>query len=115
MSCILIVEDEPAILRLVTMVVQELGLEVVAVPDAETALETMAERRPRIVLADVRLPGMDGLELVRRIRSDPDLARVPVLLMSAYGEPMDHDGDGFLAKPFDPDQLTEFLRRHLET
>ncbi|GBD13285.1 Sporulation initiation phosphotransferase F [bacterium HR24] len=109
----LVVEDEPAILRLVTMVVQDLGFQVIAVPDAEAALEAIAREKPQVVLTDVRLPGMDGVELARRIRSDPALAGVPVLLMSAYGEPRDHDGDGFLSKPFDLDQLIEFLRRHL--
>ncbi len=109
----LVVEDEPAILRLVTMVVQDLGFQVIAVSDAEAALEAIAREKPQVVLTDVRLPGMDGVELARRIRSDPALAGVPVLLMSAYGEPPDHDGDGFLSKPFDLDQLIEFLRRHL--
>ncbi|HXG41546.1 MAG TPA: response regulator [Dehalococcoidia bacterium] len=109
----LVVEDEPAILRLVSLVLQDLGLDVVVASDAETALDMVYSRRPDIVLADVQLPGMDGIELARRLKLDPALARTPVLLMSAYGEPPDHQGDGFLPKPFNPEELTDFLRSYL--
>jgi CheY-like chemotaxis protein len=107
------VEDEPAILRLVTIVLEEMGCQTLAVPDAETALEVLAHHIPDLVLADVRLPGMDGIELARRLKRDPSLARTPVLLMSAYGEPADHDGDGFLPKPFDLEELAYFLARYM--
>ncbi len=109
----LIVEDEPAILRLVTLVLQDLGFEVMVASDAETALEMVSRQRPDILLADVELPGMNGIELARRLKLDQSLAHMPVLLMSAYGEPPDHRGDGFLPKPFTPEELTEFLRGYL--
>jgi CheY-like chemotaxis protein len=109
----LVVEDEPAVRRLVSIVLEELGCRVLTAPDAEAALELLATARPDLVLADVRLPGMDGIELARRLKRAPHLARVPVLLMSACGEPPHHDGDGFLPKPFDLEQLTDFLARYL--
>jgi CheY-like chemotaxis protein len=64
-----------------------------------------------MVLTDVRLPGMDGVELTRRIKAE-DESQVPVLLMSAHGEPKGHQGDGFLPKPFDVEEFAVFVRRY---
>jgi CheY-like chemotaxis protein len=112
MQSILVVDDEPAIVRMVLAIIEEMGFaETYTAPDAETALEVFEERHPSIVLTDVKLPGMDGVELARRIKSD-EYAETPVLLMSAHGEPKSHPGDGFLAKPFDVDQFAGFVQRH---
>lgn len=110
----LVVDDEPAILRLVVLVLRDLGYETLAAPDAETAAGILAFRRPDLIITDVRLPGTDGLEFTRRIKSAPPLKSTPVLLISAYGEPASHPGDGFLAKPFDIDRLTEFVEPYLD-
>jgi CheY-like chemotaxis protein len=112
---ILVVDDEPVIVRMVVAIIEELGFgETYTAPDAETALEVFEERHPSIVLTDVKLPGMDGVELARRIKSE-DEAHTPVLLMSAHGEPKSHQGDGFLAKPFDVDQFAGFVARYART
>lgn len=108
----LVVDDEPAILRLVSLVLRDLGYETLAATDAETAAGILAFRRPDLVITDVRLPGADGLELARRVKNAPRLQSTPVLLISAYGEPPSHEGDGFLPKPFDIDSLTEFVSRY---
>lgn len=110
----LVVDDEPAILRLVILVLRDLGYETLAAPDAETAAGILAFRRPDLIITDVRLPGVDGLELARRVKDAPPLQSTPVLLISAYGEPRSHDGDGFLAKPFDIDSLTDFVAPYLD-
>ena len=68
---------------------------------------------PDFVISDVKLPGMDGLELARRIKSEQK--QKPVLLMSAFGEPRNHAGDGFLAKPFDIDGLVDFVSPYLDS
>jgi CheY-like chemotaxis protein len=112
---ILVVDDEPAIVRMVVAIIDELGFgETYTAPDAETALEVFEECHPSIVLTDVKLPGMDGVELARRIKSE-DAAHTPVLLMSAHGEPKAHPGDGFLPKPFDVDQFAGFVARYVRT
>ncbi|MBI2912449.1 MAG: response regulator [Chloroflexi bacterium] len=105
----MVVEDEPAILRMVTFALRSLGYQAHAAPDAETALELLDSVRPDVIVADVRLPGMDGVELTRRVKSNGDLSSTPVVLMSAYGEPAQHEGDGFLPKPFDVDQLAAVI------
>ncbi|HLA82794.1 MAG TPA: response regulator [Thermoleophilia bacterium] len=104
----LVVDDEPTILRLVVLVLQDLGYETLAAPDAETAAGILAFRRPDLIITDVRLPGTDGVELTRHIKAAPPLQSTPVLLISAY-EPPSHAGDGFLPKPFDIDGLTDFV------
>jgi CheY-like chemotaxis protein len=109
----LVIDDEPAILRLVAVILEDLGCETLTARDAESALQVMEKQDPDFVISDVKLPGMDGLELARRIKSDDKLENMPVLLMSAFGEPRNHPGDGFLAKPFDIDSLVDFVSPYL--
>ncbi len=105
----LVIDDEPAILRLVAVVLRDLGCETLTARDAESALDVIETRDPDLVISDVKLPGMDGVELAHRIKSDARLDKKPVLLMSAFGEPRKHEGDAFLAKPFDIDGLIDFV------
>lgn len=113
MVSVLIVEDEPAILRIVSVVIRAMGFESLTAPDAESAEEVLRVTVPDVVIADVRLPGADGVELAQRIKSDSLLANTRVLLMSAYGEPRKHRADGFLAKPFDIDQLEAAVKEQI--
>ena len=106
----LVVDDEPAILRLVAVVLRDLGCETLTAPTAEHALEIAEKSHPDLVISDVKLPGMDGVELARRLKAK----NAHVLLMSAFGEPRKHDGDGFLAKPFDIDGLIDFVSPYVE-
>ena len=115
MSAALIVDDEPAILRLVAMVLSELGFETLTARDAETAAELLKSSKPDLIVTDVRLPGMDGVELARRIKTSRRLKTTPVLLMSAYSEPPHHHGDGFIAKPFHISELEEAFSRYIGT
>lgn len=111
----LVVDDEPAILRLVAVVLRDLGCEALTARDGESALEVLRQQKPDFVISDVKLPGIDGVELAHRIKSERKLERKPVLLMSAFGEPRGHEGDAFLAKPFDIDGLIEFVTPYLDT
>lgn len=112
-ASVLVVEDEPAILRVVTAVIKALGYNALGANDGETATRVIEEKRPDFVITDVRLPGMDGVELTNQIKSREELAGTPVLLMSAFGEPRRHRGDGFLQKPFDIEQLEQAVTEHL--
>jgi len=114
MCAVLVVDDEPGVLRLLDIVLREVGCEVKLVPDAEAALLELEETNPDVVLTDVRLPGIDGLELAQRIHADPHLHDPHVILMSAYGKPRDLHGDDFVQKPFDLDSLVERVRTYAE-
>jgi CheY-like chemotaxis protein len=111
---VLIVDDEPIILKIVAEVIQDLDdIETLLAPDAESALEILKRETPDVVLTDVKLPGIDGVELARRIKATDGMSSMPVLLMSAFGEPTVHRGDGFLQKPFDIDQLASLIERYI--
>jgi CheY-like chemotaxis protein len=98
---------------MVSYVLAELGCELLIAYDAETGLKMVESRDPHIVICDVRLPGMDGVEFATVMKeSRPS---TPVVLVSAYGPPAQHAGDAFLAKPFDNDQLLETVRSHLDS
>jgi CheY-like chemotaxis protein len=107
-----VIDDEPAILRLVALVLEDLGCEALTARDGESALKLIEKQELDFVISDVKLPGMDGLELARRIKSEEK--QKPVLLMSAFGEPRNHPADGFLAKPFDIDGLVDFVSPYLD-
>jgi CheY-like chemotaxis protein len=110
---ILVVDDEPSILRMISRVLIETGCEVMTAGSAETALELVEASEPSVVIADIRLPGMSGVELTAEIKRDrPD---VPVLLISAFQEPSAHDADGFIGKPFDNDELLDEVNRLMNT
>ena len=112
-SCsILVVDDEPSILRMISRVLIETGCHVLTAPTAEDALELVATAQPSVVIADIRLPGMSGVELTAEIKRDRPA--VPVLLISAYREPHGHAADGFIGKPFDNDELLDEVNRLMQ-
>ncbi len=82
--------------------------------DAEAALAHIRLSPPALVLSDVRLPGMSGADLARRLKSTPESQSVPILLMSAFAEPEDDVADAFIPKPFDIDNLLAMLEPFLE-
>jgi DNA-binding response OmpR family regulator len=114
-AALLIDDDE----RLGAMMVEYLGAHDVAVTvaaDGERGLAALARRRFDVVLLDVMLPGLDGLEVCRRIRATPDGATTPVLMLTARGEDVDRivglelGADDYLAKPFNPRELLARIR-----
>lgn len=116
---ILIVEDSPLVQRLLAVCLRELGRPVRPALDALTALEDMATDPPALVILDIGLPGMDGWELLRRMRLDPQCNRVPVLVLTAHAQEeyrleADRRGaDAFMTKPFEPDDLRAVASRLL--
>jgi len=107
---ILIVEDEPTIADVVARYLQRAGYETTVVGDGLAAVAAAGHRRPDLIVLDVMLPGLDGLEVMRRVRGlGPE--RVAVLLLTARGEEADRvDGlrqgaDDYVVKPFSPAEL----------
>ena len=84
----------------------------------EGALLYLETSEPSLIISDVRLPGMNGVDFAERVKADPRFTETPVVLISAFGEPngngSGHVADRFLAKPFDFDALTEVLRSYLD-
>jgi two-component system, OmpR family, response regulator len=115
-QAVLLVEDDT---RLGAMVAEYLGrhdLDVTVAPDGERGLTALRRGRFDVVLLDVMLPGLDGLELCRRIRAAPEWVALPVLMLTARGEDVDKivglelGADDYLAKPFNPRELLARIR-----
>jgi len=107
---VLVIDDEPAVRRLFALVLDDFGYETYAAPDAESALDALVTMRPDAIVCDVKLPGMDGTEFARRVKAIPEYGSVPVVLLSAYGEPRGHVADRFVQKPLDPFDLAQTVR-----
>jgi DNA-binding response OmpR family regulator len=108
---ILIVDDQPDFRAMLTVILQRSGFQVFVAADGEEALRLVSEIAPDLILMDVSMPGMDGMEAAHRIRQ---LTSAPILFLSALGGPETvargraAGGNGHLTKPF---RLTELLLR----
>jgi DNA-binding response OmpR family regulator len=110
---VLLIEDEEAIADLVRMYFEQEGFRLVHAPDGERGLDAVRDRNPRVVLLDIGLPGMDGVEVCRRIRSSSD---VPVIMLTARDSEVDKivgleiGADDYVTKPFSPRELVARVR-----
>jgi two-component system phosphate regulon response regulator PhoB len=110
-TTVLVVEDEPAIVELVTFSLREAGWEVCAVQNAAEAWRFIGQRMPQLVLLDWMLPDQTGLRLLSRIRADRDFQHIPVIMLTAKS--MEEDklaglnsgADDYITKPFSPREL----------
>jgi DNA-binding response OmpR family regulator len=119
MATILVCDDEPALRELMRAAIRG-EHRFVEAGDGEEALEAARHVRPDIVLLDVMLPGIDGVDVLREIRSDPTLAGTAVLVVSAWDSEADRrkiedaGADAFVSKPFLPEELDALVERFLE-
>ncbi len=109
---ILIVDDEPDLVELVRFHLTQAGYEVEACTSGREGLEQVRRRAPDLLVLDLMLPDLSGTEVCRQIRSDPKLAALPILMLTAKGEEVDRvvgfelGADDYVAKPFSPRELT---------
>jgi len=117
---ILIVDDNPVNLKLAHLLLAGEGHDVRTAADAEEALEVLKVFRPRLILMDIQLPGMDGLELTRRLKADPATRHITVLGLTAYAMKGDEEKilaagcDGYIPKPIDTRTLPGVISHYLE-
>jgi DNA-binding response OmpR family regulator len=121
MTHILAVDDESNVLKSISRVLQAAGFTVTTASSGLEALELIRHQRPDLVVLDIIMPDMDGLEVCRRLRADPFLARLPIIFLTARGRPtdivegLDIGADEFLVKPFEvvelPARIRALLRR----
>ncbi len=115
MTRLLVVDDELSILEALQDILSLEGYEVVTAYNGAEGLRRIEEQRPDLVLLDLMMPVMDGREMLRRVREDPALKDLPVVVMSAgrIAEAERRAASATLAKPFDLDHLLQTLARHL--
>jgi two-component system sensor histidine kinase/response regulator len=116
---ILVVDDQSANIQILGTVLGALGHEIVPASDGPTALRRIAMRPPDLILLDLLMPGMDGLEVCRQIKSDPNLRQIPVIFLSAADDKelivsaLDAGGIDFITKPFSQAELLCRVRTQL--
>ena len=111
MERVLIVDDDPDILRLVTYNLTQAGFEAVTADNGRKALEQVRKQPPDLIILDVMLPDVDGMEVCRTLRSHDASRRIPIIMLTARGEEIDRivgfelGADDYVMKPFSPREL----------
>jgi len=110
---VLVVDDDPVILRLLQVNFELEGIEVVTAADGDDGLKIAKSDPPDLVISDIMMPKVNGLELLAALRSSPDTASLPVILLSAKAQVADVQrglelgADDYITKPFDPLELID--------
>src|SRR5437762_1389022 len=116
---ILVVDDNPVNLKLAQMTLRVAGFEVVTASDAAEAMMLIDGSLPDLILMDIQLPGIDGIELTRRLKADPSTRGICIIALTAYAMKGDEARvraagcDGYLAKPIDTRALPAIVTAHL--
>jgi DNA-binding response OmpR family regulator len=111
--CILVVDDEPRYIRAIQINLEASGYEVITTQDGQTAIELAASEEPDLILLDIRMVGLDGYEVCRRIR---EFSAVPIIMLTALAEDadkvagLDVGADDYVTKPFSADELLARVR-----
>jgi CheY-like chemotaxis protein len=117
---LLVVDDNPENLKLILMILASSGYELTTASDALEAQRSIQQHTPDLILLDLQLPGMDGLELTRHLKAAPETRSIPIVAVTAYAMKGDENKarragcDGYLVKPVDKRLLREVVKRYLE-
>ncbi len=112
---VLVVDDEPNIRETVGFILEMEGYEVEKAVNGREGLEKIRSLRPRAVLLDAMMPEMDGFEVCRRVKADPELSGTTIVMLTAMGQESDRQAaleagaDHFLTKPFDDEEVLRIL------
>lgn len=114
---VLITEDEPNIVESLTFILKRAGYEVAVVTDGEATMQWLQTERPDVMILDLMVPKLNGFEVLKRVKGDPELASVPVLVLSAKGQAHDRrlveeiGAEAFITKPFSNHDIIEQIGR----
>ncbi|HHV16703.1 MAG TPA: response regulator, partial [Gelria sp.] len=116
---ILVVDDETYIVELVKFNLEKEGYRVVVAFDGIHALEMVREENPQLILLDIMLPSMDGLEVCRTLKQDPNYNTIPIIMLTAKGDEFDTvlglemGADDYIKKPFSPREMVARVKARL--
>jgi CheY-like chemotaxis protein len=116
---VMVIDDEPDFCTVVSELLGIADVRVSKAHNAGEAISLLEQATPDLILTDIMMPGMDGLDFVRHVRADPDLRTIPTIVVSARVHPEDREAarlagaDGFLAKPFTWRQLLSTIDPYL--
>ncbi len=118
MKKILVVDDKLEVVELVTATLEGEGYQIISAFDGREAIEKIGKEKPDLVLLDIVMPKMDGLEVLAKAKKDPQTKHIPIIILTAKGQKLDEDkgrrlgAAGYIIKPFSPSHL---LRKIEET
>ncbi|CBE69667.1 putative response regulator in two-component regulatory system (CheY-like protein) [Candidatus Methylomirabilis oxygeniifera] len=118
-NLILHVEDNQYNRKIIRDLLSKHNYEIMEAHNGEAALDALARRRPDLILMDIQLPKLSGLEVTRRIRADPSLAQIPIIAITSFALSGDERTafeagcSAYIAKPFRPRDLLEMIQRFL--
>ncbi|MEY2409907.1 MAG: two-component system, sensor histidine kinase and response regulator [Verrucomicrobiota bacterium] len=116
---VLVTDDQPTNIQVVGAMLGKLGYEIIPASDGPTALKRLAIRLPDLILLDVLMPGMDGVEVCRRIRANPEWNDIPIIFLSAADDKdlivraLEAGGVDYVTKPFNHGEMVSRVRTHL--
>lgn len=116
---ILVVEDQPDNRQILRDLFESTGYEIVEAEDGQAGVAAAKAQRPDLILMDIQLPVMDGYEATRRIKADPDLKAIPIIVVTSYALSGDDvkaraaGCDGYVTKPFSPRELLAKVKEYL--
>lgn len=122
---VLMVDDEPDFVEATKMLLEARGFEVIPAYDGEEGLRKAREERPDAIILDVMMPGMDGYQACAKLKADPELRTIPVLLLTAVGSRISEtrytkemgmrtEAEDYIPKPVDPEELVRRVSALLE-
>ena len=116
---ILVVEDQEDNRRIMRDLLTSADFEVIEAVDGPAGLSTAGEERPDLIIMDIQLPGLDGLEVTRRIKADPEISHIPVIVVTSFAMSGDNQkaleagGDAYFSKPVSTRKLLAKIREYL--
>ncbi|MCK5003844.1 MAG: response regulator [Candidatus Aminicenantes bacterium] len=121
---ILIIEDNEQNLYLITFILESRGHTIIPAMDGESGIRIAGEIKPDIILLDIQLPGLDGYEVAKRLRNNPDLKNIPIVAVTSYAmvgdkeKALESGCTGYIEKPINPDtfpvEVEKFLKNSEE-
>jgi two-component system alkaline phosphatase synthesis response regulator PhoP len=118
---VLVVDDDKAVVRLMRGYLEQAGYQVVVAYDGQNALHILQREQPDLLLLDLMLPDLDGYEITRRVRSDPRLAHIPIIMLTARVADeekivgLELGADDYVVKPYNPREVVARVRANLRS
>jgi len=119
MASVLIVEDDPTTVQLIEFLLRKNNFEVLIAQDGVEALKISREKKPDLILMDVMMPKMDGIEAIEKLQESEETQEIPIVILSALGQEMDvmrglqAGASGYIVKPFSPQELLDEIKTRL--
>jgi len=119
-TCVVCIEDESEMIDLVRLILSRKGFNVVGAPSGQEGLQAVEQMHPDLVLLDLMMPDMDGWEVYQRMKANPDMREIPVIVVTAKAQSIDKmlglhiaKVDDYITKPFGPSELLNSVEKVL--